>query len=319
MTSYGGATRSSSGPACRLVVAKGAKRLEQGHCGPAYHPSPDLESQGVDRGAGRGPGRRGPVSRSPASSASARAPAAPISPSSSSTRRAGSRPASGTTSSSSTSASARATLSACWAGWSASATGSSSRCASLEPADGDPAELVPEPTRRRRAGRLLRVPRRGDRPSRACAGSSPRFAGDADFRARLRVLPATQDSAPRLGGRPAGAHGRGCLALPRGRPAPPAAAHRHPARGSPPARRRTHAGARPRAALPAHRRGEAPRPRPPRPAPDRGAGRRARAGGARRGAPCGRLPTTTRAPRARPRRRSSTTPTSSTPPQPCGR
>ena len=65
---------------------------------------------------------------------------------------------------------------------------------SLEPADDDPAELVPEP--RRDVDELdgffeflaAEIAHAGLR------GLVSRFAGDADFRARLRILPATQEA-----------------------------------------------------------------------------------------------------------------------------
>ncbi len=212
---------------------------------------------------------------SPGSSGSAPAPAAPTSPSSSSTRPARSRPASGTTSSCSTSASARATPCACSGAWSASATVSSSRCARSSRRKPTPPSSFP--SRARDVEELdgffeflaaeIAHPR--------LRGLVARFVGDDDFRARLRILPATQDGPPLLARRPARAHGRRRLALPRGSPAPssacvPTSCSLRRSSTTPGARGSSTAGP---LFLPTAE-GRAPRPRPPRPSADRGARRR---------------------------------------------
>ena len=171
---------------------------------------------------------------------------------------------------------------------------------SLEPAETDPAELVPESRRdvdeldgffeflaaeiahpglaaaRRRLRRRRRLPR------------------------RLRILPGDAGNHHAWTGGLL-EHTVGVASLCR------EAAQLHPrlradiaARGSAPARRGPDTRVRSRAALPPDRGGSAPRSRPSGPAPDRGTRRRAGAGGARRGAPRGLRPS--RGPR-RPHRR----------------
>ena len=130
-----------------------------------------------------------------------------------------------------------------------------------------------------------------------------------DARARGRAAAHVSGDAgrpPLVRGRAARAHRRRRDDLPRAVAAPSAPPRRSAARGRARPRRRAHARAGPAAAVPADGGGEAARPRAPRPADAR---RGRRAGGAR----CTRSrATTTCAPRARPRRPSSTTRTSST-------